>query len=198
MTSLSVLFDIFASDKHGAMSAVALEMLAETACKLIAREDRQSFNHTTHFKEISMILSHNGDYLRLEFRTSNLHAAVLEHLKRNAFMFAEDEPIDPLVRICFETTGGIVVEGDYDLDKLDVAVQHVATRDGFMIARMTLAEFGKCGAYGLKFLPFNTVAADLHPDAGAVNGPAIYARVVLTSKGIDVVSTQARAVIAPE
>ena len=107
-------------------------------------------------------------------------------------MFSKDEPIDPLVRICFETAEGTVVEGDYDLNELDVAIQHVATRDGFMIARMTLAEYGKCGAYGLK-LPFNG-GGGFAPKCRAVNGPAIYARVVLTSKGIDVVSTEVGAV----
>lgn len=182
------------------MAAVALQLLADTACKLGAADqvgERQPFDYTTDIKQISMISSHNGGYHRLEFNTSNISAAVLEHLKRVAFMFAEDEPIDPLVRICFETADGTVVEGDYNLDKLDVALQHVATHDGFMIARLTLAEFGQCGGYGLKFLPFNVVAAELHPDAGSVNGPVIYARVVPTSKGVDVVSTEVGAIIAP-
>lgn len=83
-----------------------------------------------------------------------------------------------------------MIECEYDLDRLDLALQVVAgSSENMKIVRVTLAEIGRQGAFGLKFLALNRAAMELHPDLGSVHGPAVYVRADVTDRGLYIIST---------
>ena len=174
-------------------------MLAETACRVRKREHMQAFSTTTNaVRKITMIQSFGGDCQQLDFWTDNLRRALTEHLKRLAFRFGKDEQMVSLIRVRFRTQNGVLVETNFNLGRVDLAMQLVATdEDGFKVARITLAEYGSDGAFGLKFLQENKFAMDMHPKAGSVYGPAVYSRIKIVGDQVHIVSTGVGVLTAP-
>ena len=170
---------------------MALEMLAETACALIGKDldSKQAWHYAHKIVPIAMVMYNERRWSRLEFRTANLRNALLEYLKRVAFLFNTVEPMVSQINIRFRAACGSMVECEYDLDRLDLALQPVASSENIKTVRVTLAEIGGRGTFGLKFLGLNRAAMQLHPYLGTVHGPAVYVRVDVTDKGLYIIST---------